>query len=292
MKGYLLAMDTSTATISIALLQDGVMIAEEAAVADRNHSKHLLPLVQTMLAKQDLKIRDLSAIGVGQGPGSYTGVRIGITAAKTFAWAQQIPVYAISSLETLALGGYRHYTESQSSSTGLVSLNFDTSGSAFGYGACSIDGCEPIEPSTKWIIPLMNARRGQAYTALYAAGKGESWSTMVPDKIRLMSAWCEELQAMLNVQSKQNESSSPQPQEIIFVGETEGFEEQISALAEVWNGKVTTWMHHMRGRDLGELAYKRWHAGEPSDNVHTLVPNYTQITEAENNLRKSQKERG
>ncbi|MCR8643582.1 tRNA (adenosine(37)-N6)-threonylcarbamoyltransferase complex dimerization subunit type 1 TsaB [Paenibacillus sp. N1-5-1-14] len=301
--GYLLAMDTSTATIAIALYRGGVMMAEQAALAARDHSRHLLPLVQSMLEKQNMKIKDLSAIGIGVGPGSYTGVRIGITAAKTFAWAQQIPVFGISSLEVLAFGGYKTYEESGNNDSGnnaqpsgLVSLNFVSLGSDFGaYGACSIDGCEPADTqkvnaghssTIKWVIPLVNARRGQAYTSLFAAGNNGEWSALVPDKIRLMSTWCEQLLAMLN------EPNCVQPQEIIFVGEYEGFEEEIATVSRAYSGKFATWSHQMRGRDLAELANRCWQAGEPSDNVHNLVPNYTQMTEAENNLRKLQKEQG
>lgn len=99
-----LALDTSTLQAVVAFAGDPAFADLRAALPDPalRHGRNLIPAIHDLLSDSGLRVRDLQAIGVGVGPGSYTGLRIGITAAKTFAYALSIPLLAIDSLEAIA----------------------------------------------------------------------------------------------------------------------------------------------------------------------------------------------
>jgi tRNA threonylcarbamoyladenosine biosynthesis protein TsaB len=149
----ILAIDTSNYTLGIALLRDNTVIAEYITYLKKNHSVRAMPAVHSLLNDCDLTPQDLSKIVVAKGPGSYTGVRIGVTIAKTLAWSLNIPISAVSSLEALAANG-RHFD-------GLIS-------------------------------PIFDARRGQVYTGLYEYKNGLLEQT-VPDQNVMLTEWLEML---------------------------------------------------------------------------------------------------
>ncbi|NKI24627.1 tRNA (adenosine(37)-N6)-threonylcarbamoyltransferase complex dimerization subunit type 1 TsaB, partial [Paenibacillus dendritiformis] len=100
-----LALDTSTAALTAALLEGGALVDERHSLAERNHSIKLLPTVQSLMADNGWSGKSTDLVAVGVGPGSYTGVRIAVTAGKAMAWAWDKPVIGVSSLEALALAG-------------------------------------------------------------------------------------------------------------------------------------------------------------------------------------------
>ncbi len=112
-----------------------------------------MPAVHSLLNDCDMTPQDLSKIVVAKGPGSYTGVRIGVTLAKTLAWSLHIPIVAVSSLEALAANG-RHFD-------GLIS-------------------------------PIFDARRGQVYTGLYEYKNG-LLEQVVADQNVMLAEWLEML---------------------------------------------------------------------------------------------------
>lgn len=101
----ILAIDTSNLTLGVALIKDGKVIAEHISHLKKNHSVRAMPAIDELLKECGLKPSDLTQIAVAKGPGSYTGVRIGVTIAKTLAWSLNIPVKTVSSLEVLAANG-------------------------------------------------------------------------------------------------------------------------------------------------------------------------------------------
>lgn len=123
-----LAIDTSNDCLGIALVDEEKIIGEFMTNLKKNHSIRVMPAIEQLLQECSVRPEDLKKVVVAQGPGSYTGVRIGVTIAKTFAWARNIPLTGVSSLEGLALNG-RFF-----------------------------DG---------FICPLFDARRGRVYTGLY-----------------------------------------------------------------------------------------------------------------------------
>ena len=101
----ILAIDTSNQVLGIAILGDGQIIGEMITNVKKNQTSRLMPAIHQLMEDIDMVPDQLDKIVVAKGPGSYTGVRIGVTTAKSLAWALSIPVVGISSLEVLAYQG-------------------------------------------------------------------------------------------------------------------------------------------------------------------------------------------
>ena len=129
-----LAFETSAKAASVALVQDGKLLGESYQNTGLTHSQTLMVMAEDLLKQVGKTVNDVTAVAVAEGPGSFTGVRIGVAAAKGFAWGGQIPCYGISTLEAMALslGAYQGY-----------------------------------------VCPCMDARRSQVYNALFYVNHGE-----------------------------------------------------------------------------------------------------------------------
>lgn len=100
---YILNIETATRNCSLALAQDGKTIAlKEIAEAGYSHAEKLHVFIEAILKENNIEYGDLSAIAVSQGPGSYTGLRIGVSSAKGLCYALNIPLIAIDTMETLS----------------------------------------------------------------------------------------------------------------------------------------------------------------------------------------------
>lgn len=97
-----LAIDTSNRPLSVAVLDDETVLAAITVTVHQKHAEYLLPEIERLLAMADLKPTDLQRVVVAAGPGSYTGIRIAVTTAKTLAATLNIELVAVSSLATLA----------------------------------------------------------------------------------------------------------------------------------------------------------------------------------------------
>lgn len=148
-----LAIDTSTYTLSIGLADGDSILAEQVTNVKKNHSVRIMPAIQALMNEVEIMPGDLEKIIVSNGPGSYTGVRIGVTIAKTLAWTLNIPIAAVSGLASLAAS------------------------------APVIDGL---------VCPVFDARRGRVFTGLYRLSNG-SLQTILEDRNVSVTEWCEEL---------------------------------------------------------------------------------------------------
>lgn len=101
---YILSLETATKTCSVALHRDQQLIALQEFHLDKSHSSLLHSLIRDMLQYCELQRDQLSAIAISMGPGSYTGLRIGTSAAKGLCFALEIPLIAINTLEAMAWG--------------------------------------------------------------------------------------------------------------------------------------------------------------------------------------------
>lgn len=137
----ILGMDTSSDTMTIALFDDDAVIGEYTTNLKKNHSVRLLPAIAALMEECGVKPANLEKIAVAKGPGSYTGLRIGVTVAKTMAWDAGIPLVGISSLALLAENG----------------LYFSGK-----------------------VVALMDARRGNVYAGVYQTDKG-AMKNLIPD---------------------------------------------------------------------------------------------------------------
>lgn len=124
----ILGIDTSNDTLGVSVWRDDKVIGEFVTNLKKNHSVRLLPAIAEVMKECDVTPQDLTKIAIAEGPGSYTGLRIGVTVAKTMAWDLQIPLVGVSSLALMAQNG-RFF-----------------------------DGL---------IIPIMDARRGNVYGGIY-----------------------------------------------------------------------------------------------------------------------------
>ena len=124
----LLAFETSAKAASVALFEGNTLLGEQYQNTGLTHSQTLLVMAENLLNQCGKKPAQVEAVAVAAGPGSFTGVRIGVAAAKGFAWGGEKPVYGVSTLEAMALG----------------------------LGAW--DG---------YVCPVMDARRGQVYNAVF-----------------------------------------------------------------------------------------------------------------------------
>jgi tRNA threonylcarbamoyl adenosine modification protein YeaZ len=97
-----LGIDTSSQTASIAIMDNEKLIAEYTINTKKTHSQKLMPMIEEMFNESDVKIDEIDLIGVCIGPGSFTGLRIGMATAKAIAHVRDIPIVGVNSLESLA----------------------------------------------------------------------------------------------------------------------------------------------------------------------------------------------
>ena len=101
--GYILNLETSTKNCSVSIAQNGEVVAlQELNSEGYSHAEKLHPFIQKCMESSGVRFEDIDAIAVGKGPGSYTGLRIGVSAAKGLCFAHDIPLLSINSLEILA----------------------------------------------------------------------------------------------------------------------------------------------------------------------------------------------
>ena len=111
----LLAFDTSSPTVTVALHDGTDVVTEHTSEREMKHGEQLAPLIETALGAAGLVRQDLTAIGVGVGPGPFTGLRVGLVTARTLAYVLELPVYGVCSLDVLA---------AEAAATGVVDSEF------------------------------------------------------------------------------------------------------------------------------------------------------------------------
>ena len=100
----ILNLETSTQICSVAIAKDGNCIASEQTNEKNSHAANLTILISKVMEKAGTDVNRLDAVAVSKGPGSYTGLRIGVSTAKGMAYASGIPLIAVPTLQALALG--------------------------------------------------------------------------------------------------------------------------------------------------------------------------------------------
>lgn len=98
----LLAIDTATSQVSVAFGRDGRVLGEVRIDGGRRHAEQLAPAIAYLATELDIDVRTLAAVAVGTGPGLYTGLRVGVTTARTMAQSLGIPIIGIPSLDLVA----------------------------------------------------------------------------------------------------------------------------------------------------------------------------------------------
>lgn len=158
----ILAIDTSTQVASLAVLDENVVIGEFTINTKKTHSQKIMPMVENLLFDLDMDVSEIDRIAVANGPGSFTGVRIGVTVAKGLAHAHNTEIVTMSTLAAMAY----NYMDSD-------------------YIVC----------------PMIDARRDQVYSAIYFFENGIV-KTILADDIIMMDDLIEKLKTELVDKSK------------------------------------------------------------------------------------------
>jgi tRNA threonylcarbamoyladenosine biosynthesis protein TsaB len=153
----LLAIDTSTERAAIAVADDDGHVVASTTDAGRRHGRDLIPRLKALLDSAGTRPEDLTAIAVGLGPGSYTGLRVGVTAAKTLAYATGVPLIGFNSLHAI--------------------------------------GRNAPEDAER-VLVIADAQRGELYVAeLGRSAAGEALRPLADTRIEPLSAFCSRLEA-------------------------------------------------------------------------------------------------
>lgn len=131
----ILAFDSSAKSASVAICDENGLVAQYYQNCGLTHSRTLLPMAENMLKNLELSLADIDLLAVAKGPGSFTGIRIGVSAVKGLAWAADLPVCGVSTLEAMAWNAL----------------------------------CAPKDAV---VCCVMDARRGQFYNALFEIHNG------------------------------------------------------------------------------------------------------------------------
>ena len=150
----ILALETSAKSVSCAVVEDGAVLSRSFQCTRLTHSRTLLPMVDAMLQNAELPPESIDLYAVAAGPGSFTGLRIGVSALKGLAWAMDKPCAGVSTLRAMA------------------------------QNLAHLDGA--------LLVCAMDARRNQVYNALFAA-KGGTVERLTPDRAIALDALADEL---------------------------------------------------------------------------------------------------
>ncbi len=163
----IICLETSTAVCSVALCGSNGVIALKESGGDRSHASQLTPFIEEILANAGIRASDLDAVAVSKGPGSYTGLRIGVSTAKGIAYAASIPLLGIETTYSMFCG-IDDYIRSK-----------------YGMGSDSL------------YVPMLDARRMEIYYAVLSANGtkvkeisaeiiDEKSFADIPDKVRIL----------------------------------------------------------------------------------------------------------
>jgi tRNA threonylcarbamoyladenosine biosynthesis protein TsaB len=221
-----LSLDSATEVASCAIIEDSKVLGEVIINYKMQHSKTLLPIIDSLLKSLDLTLKDVDGFVVSKGPGSFTGLRIGMATIKGFSQGTKKPFVSVSTLDSLA------------------------------YNMCYTQGI---------ICPILDALRGNVYTALYTFN--ESKLVAISD---YMVISVEELVPLL---TKHN---SP----ICFIGD--GLVKHGALLKESLPKAsfAPTHLNLARASSLGELGIKLLSSGK-EDNIYDSAPMYLRKPQAE-----------
>jgi tRNA threonylcarbamoyladenosine biosynthesis protein TsaB len=132
--GYILSIDTSTETAQVCLATNGLLVGSKTNENQKDHASFLQPAIKELLDEVSAGFTDLVAVSVSNGPGSYTGLRVGLASAKGLCYALQLPLITIGTLELMA--------------------------------ASAIEQVKPTDSGTLF-CPMIDARRMEVFAAIY-----------------------------------------------------------------------------------------------------------------------------
>ena len=166
----IILIETSTALCSAALAEDGKIVAYRESSAPKAHASLTAVFIQEMLSERGVSLADCDAVCVSMGPGSYTGLRVGVSTAKGLCFGAGKPLLAVGTLDTLV-----------AQSSDVIPSEVEES------------------PSYKFIIPMVDARRMEVYTAVFESPVAPSSSSVNPSSSSVIPSGVEESPAYRQV---------------------------------------------------------------------------------------------
>ena len=169
--GNIILIETSTALCSTALVENGVLTSYRESSAPKAHASLTAVFIQEMLDERGLTLSDCDAVCVSQGPGSYTGLRVGVSTAKGLCFGSGKPLIAVGTLDTLVAQAADEIATTPSGSRNDVEKDTIT----------SLQGATTTWPTAyKYIIPMIDARRMEVYSAVFEPSESRN---DVPEQI-------------------------------------------------------------------------------------------------------------
>ena len=230
----ILSLDSSATVATVALCEDQRLLAEYTLNNGNTHSETLLPMVESVLRLYGIPIKDVELFAVSAGPGSFTGVRIGVATLKGLAFGSDTPCVGVSTLEAIAQNLAVH--------NGLI-------------------------------CPVMNARRGQVYTALFRSN-GEVPERLMPDSAISVAELDEHLSAY--------------GEPVAFCGD--GYDVTLPALQRTVALPVPERLRHQSAYSVAQVAYRQYLAGNATTDTGLAVT-YLRPSQAERTYLENQKQK-
>ena len=222
-----LSIDSSALPVSCAVISSGLMKAEFTISIKLTHSETLMPLMDDMLKKSGISLKDIDALAVSKGPGSFTGLRIGCATVKGLAMAMDVPVIPVPTLEALA------------------------------YNIFCPDAL---------IVPMMDARRRNVYTAIYEY-EGDGLIELMPQSAVPLDSLLEKVNSF--------------GRKAVFTGDgIYSFDRDLRASLAVPYHIAPPHLSLQRAGAVGALAFKLYEKGMYTD-AETFRPDYLKPSQAE-----------
>ena len=193
----ILAIDTSTDYLSLAVTKDGKTVARFHKKADRRHSILLVPMIDGLLKKARLKIKDIDCFAISVGPGSFTGLRIGVAVVKALAYALKKPIVAVPTLDAIAYNGL--------SSNGIICPVLDARKNKVYACLYKSDGKKLKRLSKYLLLPLADLlKKTEKYDKVLFLG--DMVDFLEKDKILIRKIWQPKAQVVAMLGSEQARS--------------------------------------------------------------------------------------
>lgn len=173
-----LALETSTTTGSVALIIDGQVAAERSSLRQRSHSEIINPFVADCLGQCQLKLDDIDAFAVGQGPGSFTGIRVAANAGKSFSYCYNKPLFSVDSLTLLAM-------PARGNSLPILSIINAYKNMVY-FGLFDVTGAEPQYIKGPLAVPVRDLKKLIDQKCIVVGDGWVDYSEYFPDELKML----------------------------------------------------------------------------------------------------------
>ena len=165
----ILHIETATPTCSIALTQDGLLLSLKEETAQQIHAGVITLFIESVMHETGKKLNHLDAVCVSKGPGSYTGLRIGVSTAKGLCYALDKPLIAVNTLEAMASGLLNTPGAAGSAPQGAAGSALQGAAGSAPQGAAgsALQGAGETAPRNTLLCPMIDARRMEVFMAVY-----------------------------------------------------------------------------------------------------------------------------